>query len=69
MLSNSVENHDYSVDLDLKHQVSLKKTKSSVGALSGIASNIIDMLVKQHASKNLKVRIAVMATMATLVHT
>ena len=44
----------------------MERSKSSIAALSDIIPLIVDNLVKQLKSKNLKVRIAVMHTLAQL---
>lgn len=57
------------IDLELSHMPSLERTRSSTDELADLIPVIIDGLVKQLKSKNLKVRIAVMHTLAQLAHT
>jgi hypothetical protein len=59
---------DQSIDLELKHQPSLVRQRSSIGALSDLVPVIIDSLLKQTKSKNMKVRVSGMHTISSLAH-
>lgn len=58
-----------SIELELSHQPSLERSRSTTDALAGLIPLIVDGLVKQLKSKNLKVRNSVMHTLAQLAHT
>lgn len=53
----------------MSHQPSLERSKSTVDALSDLIPLIVDGLIKQLKSKNLKVRISVMNTLSAMAHT
>lgn len=56
------------MDLELSHAPSLVRTRSSTDELLDLVPRIITSLIKQLKSKNIKVRITVMKTLATLAH-
>lgn len=57
-----------SIELELYHAPSLIRTRSSTDELLDIVPKIINSLIKQLKSKNIKVRITVMKTIAGLAH-
>ena len=66
--STVVAEQHVSVELELTHQPSLVRQRSNIDSLHELIPSIIDSLLKQLKSKNLKVRVAVMNTFAVLAH-
>ena len=64
VVSESVQ----TIELELSHQPSLLRQRSSTDELADLVPVIIDSLLKQLNSKNNKVRVTVMNTLASLAH-
>ena len=66
--STIIQESNQSLDLELSHQSSLVRQRSNVDELGEFLPQIIDQLLKQLKSKNLKVRATTMNTLASLAH-
>ena len=66
--STIIQESGHTLDLELSHQPSLMRQRSSTDELAELVPMIVDSLLKQLKSKNLKVRVSVMATMSQLAH-
>lgn len=66
--STVVAEHSQSIELELTHQPSLVRQRSSTDELAALVPQIIESLLTQLKSKNMKVRVTVMDTLAQLTH-
>lgn len=67
--STVISEMSQTVELELSQMPSLERQRSSTDALADLVPLIVDSLIKQLKSKNLKVRVAVMRTIAQMTQT